>query len=87
MGYLLGFVKYVVKSSYRNTYPMLVFGAATLAILVLIDELVKGRPVAGLVGYAITKYLPPLTVEALFTVLAVGCVWAGIRWYWKTPRR
>lgn len=87
MGYILGALKYIVKSSYRNTYPMLIFGAATLAILVFLDEIVKGRPAAGFVGYVVTKYLPPLTIKGFVTILVVGCIYAGIRWYWKTPRR
>jgi len=87
MGYITGLLKYIVKSPFKNTYPMLVFGAATLAFIYLIDELTHGRPVAGLTAYITTKYLPPLTAEAFVTVLAVGCIWAGIKWYWRVPRR
>lgn len=87
MGYITGAIKYIVKSAFKNTYPMLVFGAATLALIYLVDELVRGRPVAGLASYILTKYLPPLTVKAFITILVVGCVWAGIKWYWNVPRR
>lgn len=87
MGYITGFFKYVVKSAFKNTYPMLVFGAATLAIIYLINELASGHPIAAITAYITTKYLPPLTVKAFITVLVVGCVWAGIRWYWRVPRR
>ena len=66
---------------------MLVFGAATLALIYLANEIIRGEPIAGLTAYIITKYLPPLTVEAFITVLIVGSVWAGIKWYWKVPRR
>lgn len=87
MGYITGLLKYIGKSPFKNTYPMLVFGAATLALIYLVNELAHGRPFAGLTAYVITKYLPPLTAEAFITVLAVGCVWAGIKWYWRVPRR
>lgn len=87
MGYITGFFKYIVKSAVKNTYPMLVFGAATLALIYLLNDLAHGRPIAGVTAYIITKYLPPLTVEAFITILIVGCVWAGTKWYWKTPRR
>lgn len=87
MGYVFGFVKYVIKSVFKNTYAMLIFGAATLALIYLVDELMHGRPLAGITSYIVTKYLPPLTVKAFITVLIVGCVWAGVKWYWKVPRR
>lgn len=87
MGYIIGGLKYIVKSAFKNTRAMLVFGAATLATILLLEELAKGRPAIGLIDYTVTKYLPPLTVKAFFTILIVGCVWAGIKWYARVPRR
>ncbi|MDS0243722.1 MULTISPECIES: hypothetical protein [unclassified Haloferax] len=87
MGYITGAFKYIVKSAFTNTYPMLVFGGATLAIVYLFNDLAHGRPLDGITAYATTKYLPPFTADGFITVLAVGCVWAGIKWYWNVPHR
>jgi hypothetical protein len=87
MGYIIGLFKYIINSALKNTYAMLVFGGATLGLIFLVDELARGKPLAGLIAYIMNKYLPPLTVKSFITVLTVGCVWAGLKWYWKVPRR
>jgi hypothetical protein len=87
MGYLTGLFKYIVKSAVKNTYPMVVFGAAILALLYLLNDLARGQLMSGIIAYITTKYLPPLTAEAFLIVLTVGCVWAGIKWFLNTPRR
>lgn len=87
MGYRGGFLKYIVKSAFRNTIPMVIFGGATLALILLFLNLGEGKPVEAVIAYLTTKHLPPFTVEAFLTVLAVGCVWAGIKWYANVPKR
>lgn len=87
MGYLLGLLRYILKSAYKNTYAMVVFGGSTLAILYLLANLSQGRTIQGVQAYVVTKYLPPLTVPAFVSVLVVGCVWAGLKWYSNVPRR
>lgn len=87
MGYVAGLVKYIVKSAFRNTGPMVIFGGATLALILLFHNLGKGHPVDAVIAYVTTKHLPPFTVKAFLTVLIVGCVWAGVKWFARTPRR
>ncbi|MHB9288808.1 hypothetical protein ACKVMT_17405 [Halobacteriales archaeon Cl-PHB] len=87
MGYLIGALKYMVNSAIKNTYAMVIFGGATLAVLYLVNDVSGGRPVVGVVSYIKTKYLPPLTPKTFFLVLGVGCVWAGTKWYFRVPRR
>lgn len=66
---------------------MIVFGGSVLALLYFFEELAKGQPTQGVIDYIFTKHLPPFTISGFVMVLVTGCVWAGLKWNMKTPRR
>lgn len=85
-GYERGAFNYVVGSILYNTIPMYVFGGGTLAFLEALQHSLNGSFVSAAFFYFTTKYLPPSSVEQVIIQILVGSLYAGFKWYIKTPR-
>lgn len=87
MGYVEGFIKYVVKGPFTNPVAFYIYGAGLLALLNATPHLVDGQYVQMALDYFVTKYLPPTSFEQVVGQTMIGTVGAGVKWFLLTPRR
>lgn len=86
-GYERGMVNYLTGSLTGNPIAMYIYGAGLLALWNAYVETVGGSFVMATVGYFVTKYLPPTSVEQVVVQLVFGAVVASVKWYVFTPRQ
>lgn len=87
MGYLIGLVKYIVKTPLTvvGFVSMYIFGGGILSVLDGLSHLTTEQNVfEAILVYFFSKYLPPTSIEAVVIQAAVGSLVAGLLWFWNT---
>lgn len=87
MGYVEGFIRYVVKGPFTNPVAFYIYGAGLLSLLNATPHLVDGQYVQMALDYFVTKYLPPTSFGQVVGQTMIGTVGAGVKWFLLTPRR
>lgn len=87
MGYVEGFLKYVVKGPFTNPVAFYIYGAGLLALLNATPHLLDGQYLQMALDYFMTKHLPPTSVGQIVGQTVIGSVGAGVKWFLLTPRR
>lgn len=87
MGYLIGLVKYIVKTPLTvvGFVSMYIFGGGILSVLDGLSHLATEQNVfETILVYFFSKYLPPTSIEDVVIQAAVGSLVAGFLWFWNT---
>jgi len=87
MGYLIGLLKYIVKTPLTvvGFVSMYIFGGSIFSAVSGLTRLFTSRSVLeATMVYFLTEYLPPTSVEDVIGQVVVGTVVAGLLWFWKT---
>lgn len=87
MGYLIGLVKYIVKTPLTvvGFVSMYIFGGGILSVLDGLSHLATEQNVFEAIAvYFFSKYLPPTPIEDVLLQAAIGSLVAGLLWFWNT---
>jgi hypothetical protein len=86
-GYERGAINYFIGNLLKNFIPMYIFGSGVRAMVDAILYSLNAEFVDALLGYFMTKYLPPSSLEQAFLNILFGTGFATLKWYLLTPRQ
>jgi len=87
MGYITGFLKYVVKTpiTFVGFISMYIFGGGILSVWNGLSHLLTGQNVLeAILVYFMAEYLPPTSIEEVLFQTVVGTIVAGLLWFWAS---
>ena len=87
MGYITGFLKYVVKTpiTFVGFISMYIFGGGILSVWNGLSHLLTGQNVLEAIRvYFMAEYLPPTSIEEVLFQTVVGTIVAGLLWFWAS---